>query len=419
MEAYLLGTTPTASSPTPPTTPTRPTPTGAPSEHRTTSCAQQPLSENPQKISYAQATSQPQAAKEPHQKPNNHTAKKPEKPDTRLFIRLPDNHPARNYDAYALLSKFQQLIEKGKEAICNVQVTKTGFAFCTPTTEALEYLEKYTEQITQSFGPGCRAERSTKWASYRIRNIPRQVCQINDDFTYSTKVVDESMIKEAILDRIGQSPVKANMTRSSAEDLSKGSLHWNVHFLEEGLPTMPSQISIFGFTTYLTKLTKKTIVVQCSKCFKWHNQRSCNEEQRCRLCGTTNHTEITHPQCGDSSPNHQCGIKCLHCHGPHPADSKDCPLVPNPKMGPLTKSQKVSIRNTGKADRLRQADASPCQKELELPDRPLTPNDTTILEGSPQTHLSAHATLSKAITARSSQNIFEDSPIHFALNAEQ
>src|ERR1700761_6136614 len=115
----------------------------------------------------------------------------------------------------------------------------------------------------------------------------------------------------------------------------------------EGTTTpLPRQLRLFGATTTARLLARKITVIQCNRCWRWHNSRSCARPPRCRLCGSTEHTEEGHSnRCSAPSP-HQCPPRCLHCHGPHPADDLGCFLRPSKPSTAFTKTQKSEIRKS-------------------------------------------------------------------------
>ena len=95
----------------------------------------------------------------------------------------------------------------------------------------------------------------------------------------------------------------------------------------------------------------------------WHNARSCARPPRCRLCGSTQHTEEWHSnRCNTPAP-HICPPRCIHCHGPYPADHADCPLRRRAGNFP-TKLQKSEIRSTGSAKSLRTRTEAGCTHAL-------------------------------------------------------
>jgi hypothetical protein len=93
-------------------------------------------------------------------------------------------------------------------------------------------------------------------------------------------------------------------------------------------------------------LYRRVRTMQCNRCWKWHNPRSCARNPRCRLCGSTQHTEDGHTNHCTAAAPHTCPPRCLHCHGPHPADDSHCLLRPSKPGLQFTKSQQAEIRKT-------------------------------------------------------------------------
>ncbi|EED17316.1 hypothetical protein TSTA_111520 [Talaromyces stipitatus ATCC 10500] len=60
-----------------------------------------------------------------------------------------------------------------------ISATKTGFALCPSSLEALLALEAQKETIS-AFFVNCQIERSSRWVSYRVTNVPRKIGQILD-----------------------------------------------------------------------------------------------------------------------------------------------------------------------------------------------------------------------------------------------
>jgi hypothetical protein len=104
------------------------------------------------------------------------------------------------------------------------------------------------------------------------------------------------------------------------------------------------RLSLFGRIINTQLLSRKIKTMQCSSCWKWHNSRSCARQPRCRLCGSTEHSEKGHSNHCSAQAPHICPPRCLHCHGPHPADYERCLLRPNKKVARCTKAQQAEIR---------------------------------------------------------------------------
>jgi hypothetical protein len=69
------------------------------------------------------------------------------RPDTRLFLRVDPDHPARKAGPFAILTALKSLLGPDSKALREVQEVKSGFALCTGSLAALATLEKYTESI--------------------------------------------------------------------------------------------------------------------------------------------------------------------------------------------------------------------------------------------------------------------------------
>lgn len=129
--------------------------------------------------------------------------------------------------------------------------------------------------------------------------------------------------------------------------------------------------SLFGRRAFFKRLPKVSTVTQCSKCWMWHNLRNCGKNQRCRLCGTTKHSEAFHPRCIRHS---QCKLKCIHCSGPHASDDTTCQLRPKASGAHPSTENKRAIRQAWNETRIRREEDSPCSSvDTEMdPDLPTT-----------------------------------------------
>ena len=192
----------------------------------------------------------------------------------------------------------------------------------------------------------CVVERDTRWISYRITNVPRTIGRISPSNDYTLVPVDAEAITLAVTEAIGFAPISVSETPASSANPNMSSSSWFVNFPEGSNVTLPRQLRLFGITTNARHLPRKMTTAQCNRCWDWHNTRSCARPPRCRLCGSTEHPEEKHSnRCAAPLP-HQCPPRCLHCHGPHPADTPECPLRPSPTSPARTKTQQLGIRNS-------------------------------------------------------------------------
>jgi hypothetical protein len=333
-DAFISGTTPenltstslSASRPPPPP-PSRPLPGLAQS-------------------TYAAAASSPVLAQSsPTAKPTKKTPSKQLAPDNRLFVRLPNAHPARDMQAYAIYASLRTQLRSNGSVLKEVQPTKTGFALCPSSPNGLSALEAQKEAISTFFGD-CQVESGTRWISYRVTNVPRSIGQLSPDNKYSLVLVDSKAVASAVTDATGLTPISVTETSFSASNPHLAHSSWFVNFSEGTKTPLPHQLRLFGAVASARLMARKTTVIQCNRCWMWHNSRSCARPPRCRLCGSTEHPEQSHSNRCSAPHPHQCPPRCLHCHGPHPADHPDCLLRPSKLNTAYTKAQKSEIRKS-------------------------------------------------------------------------
>ncbi|EED11848.1 conserved hypothetical protein [Talaromyces stipitatus ATCC 10500] len=135
-------------------------------------------------------------------------------PDIWLFVRLPADHAARKMEAYAIYSSLRSQLNLNSAALKEVQATKTGFALCPSSPEALLALEAQKETIS-AFFVNCQIERSSRWVSYRVTNVPRKIGQILDG-QYSLIPVNPTLLSLEISETTGLKPISISETTTSA-----------------------------------------------------------------------------------------------------------------------------------------------------------------------------------------------------------
>ncbi|GFF28451.1 hypothetical protein IFM61606_10163 [Aspergillus udagawae] len=101
-------------------------------------------------------------------------AAKPPSPHNRVFVRLSENHLAKGMDAFAIHTSLQSHLGTNRKHLKGVQSIRTGFALLPISAEALSVLEAQKESIT-TFFKDCQIERSSRWISYQVTNVPRKV----------------------------------------------------------------------------------------------------------------------------------------------------------------------------------------------------------------------------------------------------
>lgn len=273
--------------------------------------------------------------------------------DNRLFIRVPDSNPLKQGDAYALHRLLKSSLGALGPSLHETQKTSTGFALRPSPTSSTPALETAVKSHCSLVLEGTTLERSTRWTSYRACNIPRKIGLFHENLgLHQTPVTSEMLIAE-VFELTGLKPVAVSPTPASLSSPADFTTSWFINFPGDHPALLPTRLCLFGAMATIKFLPPRNRTTQCDRCFLWHNSRSCARAPKCRRCGSTEHLEADHSnRCATPSP-HECPPRCLHCHGPHPADAITCPLRPNPKSARKTKSQLTEIRAAGAAARLR------------------------------------------------------------------
>ena len=204
--------------------------------------------------------------------------------------------------AYAIYSSLRAKLGSNSPALKEVQSTKTRFALCPSSPEALEALEAQKETIGAVFRE-CHVERGSYWVSYRVTNVPRLIGQISQAGEYTLASVDLKAIAYAVSESIRLSPISVTETAYSATNPNLALSSLFVNFPKGPSTTiLPYQLRLFGTTATARLLARKTTVIQCNRCWNWHNTRCCARPPKCRLCGSTEHLEDGHHNRCDALP---------------------------------------------------------------------------------------------------------------------
>jgi hypothetical protein len=370
-DAYIKGTkpSPAVTSQQPPLPPARKDATDEP-------VTQQP----PQALTYAQRAasgppSQPPPLKQRSKAPTTQVKSPPlARPDTRLFIRVGLDHISRRAGPFAVLTALKTLLGTDSSLLKEVQEVKSGFALCTGSLDMLAKLETHSQAISRAFTDSI-VERQPNWTSYRLINIPRTVNTIDGLGQITSNLVTDEIIAEAIHNTTNQSLARAAETKDSSQK-NLYNTSWIASFPTDSHSPLPRNLRILGAAVIVAVIKPKPRVVQCTRCYQWHNARNCIRPQHCRICGSTQHQEADHTTRCDTSSPHICPARCLHCGGPHKADDPSCPLRLTPR-GPKTRSEKKAILEISKLARIRACTAANCSRKPLTDPRSLSTDPVT------------------------------------------
>jgi len=180
----------------------------------------------------------------------------------------------------------------------------------------------------------------------------------------TNNTVTERILLDVVCDIIGQLLLWAVETLQSVKN-NLYNTSWLLSFDTKLYTPIPRLLRILSTTTIAIPFIKGPGIVQCTRCFQWHNTRCCTHTQHCRICGSTDHPEESHTACCGTANSleipHTCPARCLHCGGPYPADDPRCLLCPTP-AGPRSKAQREHITKTAKAARKQASIAAQCTR---------------------------------------------------------
>lgn len=279
--------------------------------------------------------------------------------DERLFLRLTENDALRTLSGYALQTLLKTKLGSDGQLLANTLPTKTGFALCPTKGNSATLAEKLAATSTLK---DKIIERASPWNSYRITNVPRKFGTTNEHLQHHLEPVTITSLTNAITTAVGSSPISVTPSRDNDANPESPTTAWIVRFKEERTP-LPRVLFLFGYRTNTKLLPHRPTTVQCTRCWLWHNSRICSSPIRCRLCGSSQHTEQNHQNLCAGPVDHICPPKCIHCHGPHPSDSIKCELRPCHLRVPKTKTQIAAIRQVCAEARLHSQVEAGCRKK--------------------------------------------------------
>ncbi|KAI1005320.1 hypothetical protein K3495_g2898 [Podosphaera aphanis] len=304
------------------------------------------------------------------------------RPDDRLFVHLNEESRLHKLSAYAIQSHLRSKLGAESQLLANVQPTKTGFALC-PNDGNTSKLKDKIESI--GFFGDAALEPASLWVSYRIQYVRCRHGAINDDMEHCLKPVTATAMHDTLTAAVGVSSTAVLPSRDNEAYPNSPSTTWIARFpvSHRQLPRTPF---LFGCRTTTRVLPQRHSVIQYTRCWLWHNSRTCASPPRFRLCGTSQHTEDGHGNQYAATSEHICPPRCIHCHGPHPADDIKRELRPKASSSPKTKAQVSAIRQISAESRLRRQTEAGCvmpsADNLRKPSNPV--GDKTTVHANPQ-----------------------------------
>ncbi len=257
--------------------------------------------------------------------------------DTRIMVRLSQEHPLRAAGSYAVRQKVNALAT-AHGLFKDVIPVSSGYALipisspAQPTTPAiLEDIRRHLDATV--------VEAQGDWTTFLLDFVPRQLEEIPGLPGGSTEVTPDMIINEIRL-QTGLQPSKIAWTKRCQDTpLAEGTAMVYLPTVSVQGTRMPKRIRLFGHATVLRPLRKALSIPVCENCFGSHSSKSCRRQPKCIQCGELRHDE----NC--SKPP-----RCLNCRGPHQSTALDCPARPVVKNGIrsfLNRVQRIAIRAAG------------------------------------------------------------------------
>lgn len=259
-----------------------------------------------------------------------------EKPP-RIFLRLPKDHPARRASPHATMDILRKNLDRTcSTAVNEIQQVPSGLAIQPKDGLGLHLLSERKKAL-ECLIQGARAEVEQKWAIFALPNAP----QGYTSYDGAQMPISEQMALEEFKLQTGLSPLK--FYRSNKNPQSSTLI---TAVPEDQAQAVPKWIHLFGKNVQTKLKPFRTRVEQCTRCWDYHNPRTCTRTPRCRICSKRDHTDEIHSS-SDEEASDPC---CTNCCGPFPADHPNCPTRPFIQQGVsqrLSRSQYIAVRKAG------------------------------------------------------------------------
>ncbi|KKF92136.1 hypothetical protein CFO_g5510 [Ceratocystis platani] len=232
--------------------------------------------------------------------------------DNRILVRISAGNKLRDCESFLMTEKLKKLDAGLGEALKNVQKTKSGFALMAHKDSHATLLEK-SDKIKKYLGPSTEVAQALNTDAYLIGPVVRHL-----NGGGKAVEVTEEMIRVCFTQATRIAPVY--MTEKT-----RGNEKTFIAKIPANGAKVPRQLRMGSRLVPVRLLAEKPKATpQCTRCFGWHDAKKCSRAQLYRHCGSSEHESSKHPACCEVE--HQCVSACFICRGPHPADSKECPL---------------------------------------------------------------------------------------------
>jgi hypothetical protein len=232
-----------------------------------------------------------------------------ERPDTRIFIRLPPGNTVRNDHPASLRLRITNICALQSEDITQARWVQSGLALTTASDNARQAILSCRDALCTTLN-ATGVEGSQSWASYSISFVPNQLSSGVD----GNPVDISQLIETEVKIRTGQKPIRCNKAPVPVNNQHPNESRWVIHLAEK----VNKPFRLFETSSIARLIERKPKHARCTRCMDWHRPETCHKTPTCADCGHNAH------------PNQPCELeqRCPVCHEKGPTDHKDCRLAP-------------------------------------------------------------------------------------------
>ncbi|KHJ30457.1 putative eka-like protein [Erysiphe necator] len=245
--------------------------------------------------------------------------------DTRLFIRLPQDHEWRKLSPAGIREVIVRKLVTSPALSGKIKPVNSGFAISPCSTVTRETLLNAGKGFSFS---GAKLEPATNWVSVIVPTVPSKILKEQGEIE-----VNSSMLTDEIERVCSLRPAHVKLYgRNKAEAPHRT---WMAIFTK----APSTKFRVFDESEIVRSFKKQQPIDFCKRCNGHHPAKNCSRAPSCGNCGSTNHCEDV---C-------MAVTKCRNCGGPHRSDSRICLARPT-RSGAPTKEQMKAFGQAGERE---------------------------------------------------------------------
>ncbi|POS81841.1 hypothetical protein EPUL_006083, partial [Erysiphe pulchra] len=245
--------------------------------------------------------------------------------DTRLFVRLPQEHEWRKLSPAGIREVIVKKLAISPALFGKIKPVHSGFALSSCSTVARETILNAEKGFSFS---GAKLEAATNWVSVIVPTVPSKIRKVQGEIEVSSSMLTDEIERVCSL-----RPAHVKLYgRNKAEAPHRT---WMAFFIKAPNATF----RVFDESGIARPFKKQQPIEFYKHCNGHHPTKNCSRAPSCGNCGSTNHCEEI---C-------MAATKCRNCGGPHRSDSRRCLARPT-RSGAPTKEQMKTFRQAGERE---------------------------------------------------------------------